>query len=169
MNIRSELLKIHSKQQTIKIAKYIGEDPQKFSILMKLFFKDENIVVQRSAWVVSYCSISHPQLLKPYLKDVLYYLEKPVHDAVKRNIVRVLQDFDIPRNLTGRLTNTCFRLLTSNKEAVAVKVFSMTILYNLTRNEPDLINELKIRIEDQLPYASPAFLSRGRKILNKIK
>jgi hypothetical protein len=169
MNIRSEILKEHSKKQTIKIAAYVGNNAKRFSELMSIFFKDEHLITQRSAWVVSYCVQAHPELIKPYLKEIVTYLQKPVHDAVKRNIVRILQNMEIPKGLRGRLANSCFHLLSSPKEAVAIKVFSMSVLFNLSKTEPGLSNELRIIIEDQLPYASAGFLSRGKKILNNLK
>jgi hypothetical protein len=43
----------------------------------------------------------------------------------------------------------------------------MTVLYRLIEKEPDLKKELRIILEDELPYASPAFVSRARKILQK--
>lgn len=53
----------------------------------------------------------------------------------------------------------------NKKEAVAIRVFSMQIVANLSQKYLEIRNELKVIIEDELPYAKPAFVSRGRKIL----
>ncbi len=37
MNLRSEILKEHSKKQTDKIVRYIGTDQKKFDELVELF------------------------------------------------------------------------------------------------------------------------------------
>jgi hypothetical protein len=51
---------------------------------------------------------------------------------------------------------------------VAVKVFAMTVLSTIINDQPDLKKELKTIIEDQLPYASPGFVARARKIIKKL-
>ncbi len=169
MDLRAEILKEHSKAQTMKIVKFIGDDSKKFKELMNLFFNDEYRVVQRSAWIVNNCAGNHPELIKPYLKKMIDYLQKPVHDAVRRNTIRILQFIDIPKNLTGKAANVCFNLLQSKDEPVAVKVFSMTVLGKLCKTEPGLKNELQLLIEDQLPYSTAGFRSRAKRILKELK
>lgn len=169
MNLRNEILKEHSKRQTLKIAKFIGNDETKFKTLMHLFFNDEYRVVQRAAWVVNICTEAHPGLIEPYLNKMLDYLRKPVHDAVKRNTVRIFQFVDIPKKLIGKTVTICFELLQSKNESVAVKVFSMSVLGRIVQNEPELKNELRLIIEEQLPYSTAGFLSRAKKILKNIQ
>jgi len=83
---------------------------------------------------------------------------------MQRNILRFLQDIEIPKRFYGIVTDRCFALM-DTKEPIAVRVFSMTVLANIAKQEPDLKKELRIAIEDQLPYASAGFLSRARKVL----
>lgn len=168
MNLRNEILKEHSKSQTLKIVKFIGNDEAKFKALMHLFFNDEYRVVQRTAWVVNMCAEAHPSLIKPYLNKMLDYLHMPVHDAVKRNTVRIFQFVDIPTKLIGKTASICFELLQSKDESVAVKVFSMTVLGRIVQHEPELKNELRLIIEDQFPYSTAGFSARAKKVLKKL-
>jgi hypothetical protein len=97
------------------------------------------------------------------------YLYTPgIHNAVKRNTMRLLQFAKIPKAYSGQVVEKCFHYLLDKKEAVAVKVFSMTVLSHIVRNEPELKHELRIIIEDYLPYATPGFISRARKVLKEI-
>ena len=80
-----------------------------------------------------------------------------------------MQDVDVPENLIGEVVDICFGLMESNNTPIAVKVFSMTVLANISIKEPDLKNELALIIEDQMPYGSVGFRNRGAKILNKIR
>ena len=59
----------------------------------------------------------------------------------------------------------CFQLLNNPKEAVAIRVFAMTVLYNLTLQEPDLAHELYDSIEMHMEGALPGYKSRGGRIL----
>ncbi len=168
MNIKEELLKEHSKAQAEYIANYIGRDKARFSALVALFTGPIYRVSQRAAMTLSKCIDNHPELLSPHLKSLISNLEGDVHVAVKRNTLRVLQDIQLPKSLWGQMTEICFNVLTSGDEPIAVKVFAMTVLNNIVQKEPDLKNELKIVLEDQLPYGSAGFKSRATKILKTL-
>ena len=47
MNIKTALLKEHSKKQCAAIVKYVGKNPERFAGLMKCFFEGEYRVTQR--------------------------------------------------------------------------------------------------------------------------
>lgn len=169
MNIREALLEEHSKKQTERIARYIGSDQKRFAQLIKLFLEGEYRVVQRAAWVMSYCAERHPELVMPYLEKLLDNLDNTkLHDAVKRNTLRIFEVIDIPEKLQGKLVDICFRTL-SGQDPVAMKAYSITILLNICREEPDLKNELRLVIEELMPYGSAAVKSRGRKALKELE
>jgi hypothetical protein len=168
MNLREEILREHSKSQTLKIVKYIGNDKERFAELINLFLGNTYRITQRAAWAVSYCAEEHPELIIPYLERMLDNLNQPVHDSVKRNTLRTFQDIDIPEKLQGKAADICFKLLRDKDETIGTKVFAMTVLHNLSKQHPDLENELRIAIEEQMPYASAGFRSRGSKILKAL-
>ena len=168
MNLRNTILREHSKRQTVKIINYIGNNQQRFDELVKLFLGNEYRVTQRAAWPLSYCVQAHPNLIKKHLKKIILKMKNPVHAAVKRNTVRFLQDIDIPASLEGITADICFQMLNSNDEPIAVKVFSMTVIANICKSHPELRQELKLSIEEQLPYATTGFQNRANKILKKL-
>ena len=65
----------------------------------------------------------------------------------------------------GAVADICFKFLNSAKEAIAVKVFAMDVLLNIVGKFPEMKEELKISIKDQLPFGSAGFQNRGTKIL----
>jgi len=167
---RMDLLQLiqeeHSKSQCDKIVAYIGNDKKKFAWLMKIFLTGENRDVQRAAWPLSYCVQAHPHLVEPYFKELLNMLEKPgVHNAVQRNITRLLQTVTIPKRYQGKVMDTCFGFIESHDTPVAIKAFSLTILEKLSKDYPDILPELKLIIEERWEHETAAFRSRGRKIL----
>ncbi|UII32962.1 hypothetical protein LVD17_03860 [Fulvivirga ulvae] len=169
VDIREELLKEHSKSNANKIARYISDDARRFGLLMVLFLSNEYRVTQRAAQVVSICTDNYPDLISPYLKQLILNLRNDIHDAVKRNSLRILQNIELPDSLHGEMADIGFSILASGEEPVAIKVFAMTVLANLCKREPDLKNELQIIIEDQMPYGSAGFISRGSKILKRLQ
>lgn len=169
MDLRKTILAEHSKAQVDKIVKWIGKDQQRFDELFRLFLHDEYRVVQRAAWPLSYLVIAHPPLIKKHFGRLLNKLKEPgIHEAVKRNTVRLLQDIDIPVKYHGEVMNTCFAYISSPTEKAAVKAFSLTILEKLSLQYPEIKPELKTIIEDQWDFETPAFRSRAKYILRRI-
>ena len=168
MNLKEEILKADFKDQAVYVANEVNGNDELFAELMILFFSKDARTCQRAAWVVSHCVERNPWQATPYLGKMVKNLNNNVGDATKRNTVRVLQFVDIPEKLWGETIDICFKYLSSN-EAIAIKVFSMTVLYNLSQKIPEIRNELKVIIEDQLPYGSAGFKSRGKKILKRLE
>ena len=170
MDIRQALLKEHSKKQAHKIAAYVGSDKKRFDDLMKLFLGNEYRVTQRAAWIVGISVQKNPSLAKNYFKTLIALLDAPgAHPAVTRNIVRILQFIEIPKKFHGRLMDICFRFVSTPETAVAVKVFSLSILENLSTKYPEIKQELKLLIEETWPNSTAAFKSRARKILKSLQ
>ena len=169
MNLEDEILREHSKCQVVKIGTWVGKGPQRFKRLMELFLGTDYCVTQRSAWVVSYCADHHPALLRPWLPAMVKKMQEPgVHDAVPRNIVRILQDIDIPRAILGRVMAQCFDYLASPACPIAVRANAMTVLCNIAKKEPAIREELRATINLMLPHAGSGLLSRGRKVLKQL-
>ena len=76
---------------------------------------------------------------------------------------------DIPDDLLGITADICFSFLNSCQEPVAIRAHSMTILYNIVKKYPELKEELKVSIEDQIPYGSAGIKNRGNKILKALE
>jgi len=166
MDLHHLLRAEHSKKQTDRIVRYIGNDATRFAVLMALFFKGEYRITQRAAWPLSYCVRAYPALIGPYFKPLLDNLSrKDIHMAVIRNTVRLLQDVDIPKKYHGRVMSICFEFIQSPETPIAVKAFSLTILANLSTLYPEILGELKLIIEEQWEHATSAFCSRAKKIL----
>lgn len=171
MNIEERLIQEHSKHTTEEIAKYIGNDTDRFADLMQLFFGQELVLVQRSAWVLTHVCVEHPTLILPYQKEMIQALQQPIHPAVQRNILKILADkpLVLDEETEGHLVNICFDLIPQPHLPAAIRVHAMQYIANLTTRYPELAIELKTVIEDGMEHGTAGFRSRGAKILNKIR
>jgi len=172
MNIKEELLKekVQTKTQALAIAEYACSSPKHFKELIKCFLANEYRLAQRAAWSVSWAARKKPELIKPYIKDIVAQLTRTdVHDAVIRNSVRVLEAIEIPEELHGDVMNACFAFIEKPFTPVAIKAFSLTTLFNLSKIYPEIKNELKLLIQSNWENETPAFKSRGKKILKALK
>jgi hypothetical protein len=166
VDIRQSLMAVHSKQQAAAIAEFIGDDPARFAELMKLFFAGEYRLTQRAAWPMSYCAELHPELIRPYLPKLLKCLRRgDQHDAVRRNVLRLLQYVEIPKRLMGRVYTHCVDFIDDPDQPIAVRAFAMTVAARIAETEPDLLNELRLVVSKHLPNSTPAFRVRARNIL----
>jgi hypothetical protein len=169
-NLREQILKEHSKAQCTIIVNWVGASQQRFNELFNLLLNDEYRVVQRAAWPVSNCAIAHPNFITKHWAALIKNLQKPnLHNAVKRNSIRLLQNISIPKKYQGQIMDICFNYVESPTEAVAVKAFSLTVLSNLAQQYPEIIPEIKLLIEEQLERQTAAFKSRAKMFLKEVE
>jgi hypothetical protein len=166
MDLRTQLLKAHSKENCDLIVAYIGNNQNRFDDLFQLFMGNDKRIVQMSSWPLSYCVEAYPFLIEKKLTALIKNLEKPnQHEAVKRHTTRILQCIEIPKKLHGVVMNICFNYIQDITEKPATKVFSLTILENLAKQYPEIKAELYLILETQMPHESAGFKSRAKKIL----
>jgi hypothetical protein len=166
--LKEQILFEHSREQAIRLRDWVGNDAKRIEILIELFLEDEYRVTQRLAWVIRFVHLKNPHLLQPHFETLVAQLRKPVHDAVKRNVLGLFEDIKIPVELHDELVDICFNFLLNPQEAIVIRIFSMTILYQICQDIPELRNELKLIIEDNLEHGSAGFNHRGKKILSFI-
>ncbi len=117
--------------------------------------------------LICVCSLNYPELFKPHCSRVIASLKNLRSEGAMRNLLKTLAE--VPVRLTkkdkGILLNQCFDYLVSNDYPVAVHVFSMQILYNLSCEIPEIGEELYRILEEKIPDASPGYRSRARRIM----
>ena len=170
MDIREALLEEHSKSQCRKIVDYVGNDKKRFRLLMEAFLSNEYRITQRAGWPLSEIAVTHPSMIGPYFAQLVKLLKQPdVHNAVLRNITRVFQVVSIPKKYHGEVMTLCFEFIGNPQTPIAVKAFSLTILENFLPEYPDIGPEMKLIIEERFADETPAFKSRAKKILRRLK
>ncbi len=170
MNLRTQILKEHTRANCDIIVNWIGHSQDRFDQLFDLFFHGDHRMNQKAAWPLCNVVNQHPVLIKKHFPRLLENLQKPgIHDAVKRNSLRLIQNLAIPRRYHGTVMNYCFDCIISPNEKVAAKAFALTILENLSKYYPEIKSELQTVIEERWEYETAAFHSRAKKILRRLK
>jgi len=171
MNIREELLKqqIHFKKHALAITEFALSSDENIKELMACFLSKDIRVAQRAAWSVNWAAQKRPDIIEPYMGVLVSQLNKTdVHDAVIRNSLRILEELTIPEEFHGEVMNACFTFLQKRETAIAIKAFALTVLFNLSKIYPDIKNELRFIIEENIDYETAAYKSRGKKILARL-
>jgi len=165
MNYIQQLLKEHSRSNTDIIAKAIGSDAVEFKKIIDIIYNEKAPIPQRASWLLSAINKNQPELLNPYIPLFIDSISTFETDGIKRNMALVLATNIIPEKLQGKLVNVCFDLLLSSEETVAVKVHAMQAIANIAKKHPELQNELKAAIEDQLSKTSIAFHAKAKQVM----
>lgn len=172
MDVRKTILaeKIYLKPTADKVTAYAAKSPENFKELMDCFFSNEYRLAQRAAWSVSYAARKKPVFVKPYLEQIAAMVVRTdVHDALIRNSVRILQEIELPEALHGTIMNACFAFIEKPSTPAAIKAFALTTLHNLSKTYPEIGDEIVAIIEQQWDNETPAFKSRGKKILEQLR
>jgi len=171
MNFREQLLAELSKQNTVYIASVIGTNKKLFKEMFDLILTNEEYISGRAAWVIEHIWLDHPEMIEPYINEMIDFLKISKYDNQKRHFTKILSTRnlnELDEDHLGILIDRCFTWLEDPIYPTAVKMFSMQIIYNYIETEPALAPELIAIIENQYADSTPGFKNRGDKILKKL-
>lgn len=142
----------------------------KVSDLMKFAFGNDVKLSNRALWVMSHCSKIEPKTIKPYYSQLILKLrESNLTDAFKRNTLNVLSENDIPQKHQILMLDLCYRYLHNSAEAIAIRALCVPIIFKLSQNHPELLQELKGSLNHILSQENtPALYAKARIFLKKI-
>lgn len=170
MDIIAALKEEHSKSQTLKIVRYVGNNKERIRELLTIFLNGEYRVTQRAAWPLGYVAIENPKLVEPYFKKLIDKLrDRNQHPSIPRNILRIFQEIEIPEKYHGSLVDQCFNFIMEVSHPVAVRAFAITVAANISVHYPELKNELMIILEELKKYPQqPAITSRIKSAVKRL-
>ena len=151
-----------------RLAQFVAENPKSIPFLWNLISIKPYPINARAAWVFEYLCTNNEVLFSSYIKTIAIYFPKTENESVMRILSKLLMLKPIPEKEEGNVLNAAFDWLTNKDLPIAVRVNCMQIVFNLTGKYPDLQNELRGIIENEIETGKPAFKSRGRKILTQL-
>lgn len=160
-----------SMQEADWVANSAIENPAIFNKLIEYSYSSDRKLAFRASWTLSkVCDLS-PELIYPHLPQVVESIMKFDNESVQRSFLRIISLSDMTK-LTARhhgiLADHCFTMLKSGVSAIAIKAYSMDILYKLSLLYPELANELSSSIGIVMEDGSAGLIARGKMILKKI-
>lgn len=169
MNIKEALLREHSKPNTLAIVNYIANDAALFKELVMLLQSDNQRLVQRASWPLSYIVENNPGLVYPHMPLLLKLLDNPMHVAYKRNMFRLLRGMKtIPEKFHSQVIDHCMRAIPNINDAAAVRAFAIHIMGKLFVTYPELANELNVLLEPLTDHELPSIRSSANHVLKQI-
>jgi 8-oxo-dGTP diphosphatase len=160
-----------SMQEAEWVAISAIENPAVFLKLFEYSHSSDKKLAFRASWTLTKVCDKFPEIIYPYLSQIVDVLDKLDNESALRSFLRIISLSDIEkidRRKHGIVADYCFNVLKSGYSAVAVKAYSMEILYRLSLIYPELANELSTTIRILMEDGSAGITSRGRMILKKL-
>lgn len=165
-----ELLAIvRSWENLAFVVRHITDHPEHLDALMRLAFDDSDARNWRAAWMVDKIHEKYPELVIPYLPQMIDFVLTTRNAGKKRHLLKLISLNELPKDRMAELLNFSIETFTSPAEPIAVRAHAMQALYNIARKEPDLGPELIELIRQEMEYhGSAGIKARGRKIIQKL-
>lgn len=149
--------------------KSVIADERLFNQLFQFIFSGDQRWAWRSCWIIDNAAEEFPDLLADKLPEIIAGLSSTQNGSLKRHFTRILCRYQIEEEYLGVIVNRCFELLAPS-EPVAVRVYALQLLFNITLHQPDLKGELISVIESLLEEGGSAgFINRSNKLLQQLR
>lgn len=158
-----------SKSQIEEVSIVVYHSDELFNEMIDVILNGKNHEAFMASWALGYAGIKRSDWFYARLPEIFERLEKPAHESVIRNTLRVIWKTKIPKNMEGLITQKCIEWLENKESSIATHAFSIHIMAKIIEHEPELCNEIRDIVESILPYASSGVINSGEKLLKKIR
>ncbi len=149
----------------------LEQKPELFNDMLSLCMESKYPMAMRAARVIQFYCDKFPETILNHIDYVIPLFIKTNVDGVKRSIMKIFID-RIDVNLIpdlGLVLSKCYDWLLSDKEPIAVRVYSLELINKIALSEPDLFLELKIVIEQMDFDNYPSLRYRTQRILKYLR
>jgi 8-oxo-dGTP diphosphatase len=171
----ADLQTIVNNMMGMKEAEWVAasaiDNPAIFLKLFEYSLSTDKRLAFRASWTLTKVCDRFPEIIYPYLEQIVENLSKINNESSLRSFLRIISLSELEKissRKQGLLADFCFSALNSGFSAIAVKAYSMEILYKLSLVYPELANELSTSIGILMEDGSAGITSRGRAILKKL-
>jgi 8-oxo-dGTP diphosphatase len=169
--LRSMVENMMGRKEAEWLAESVIENGEILRKLLEYSFSKDKKLAFRASWTLSKVFEKYPDLLGSDIQQMIGSLETLDNESVQRSFLRIISMSDlnsVSQKQHGILADHCFKMLKSGFSAIAIKAYSMEIIYKLALIYPELANELSSTINMLQGEGSAGILARGHIILKKL-
>ncbi len=147
------------------------DNPAILQKLMEYSYSANKRLAAHSSWSLSKVFDMNPGLISPLLPAIIGSLSKITNESTERSFLKIVslsEMTELSEKQHGLLADHCFNRLRSGFSAIAVKAYSMEVIYKLALIYPELANELSASISMLKDDKSAGIIARSRIILKKL-
>lgn len=169
IDLKSELINDIRSFKAPELAKYVLTH-ELISDLINYSLDRDYLLSSRAMWVLGHVSDVDNSLIPPYYSKLILNLKnKDLHNGVIRNTLRLFQKYKVPKKHETFMLDKCYEYITNPKEAIAVRAFAITVVFNISKPFPELLNELKLILNEvNKQEEAPGIKSRVKNTLKNI-
>jgi hypothetical protein len=144
LNLKEELLPDIREFKAPALAQKIINLSQ-INELVAFAFEKDHLLSSRAMWVLGHCSDLDYDCIIPYHIKLINNLKHDnLHNGVIRNTLRLFQKHPVPKKMESFMLDKCFAYIKNPTEAIAVRAFAITVVFNISKPYPELLNELSL-------------------------
>ncbi len=162
-----ELSVLSGKRHMLAVAKTLCDKDDGIKTLMSIVAKGSPRLSWRAAWIIENLFYYKPESLNDYFDEMLKILLSTQCDGVRRHILKIFGMIAMEERWVGQLAQLCFSIVPNQQRPVAVRVYGMQILYNISCLEPELRTELLLLLHGN-EFESPGVKSKKAKLSKMI-
>lgn len=147
-------------------------NPAVMRVLMDYSRGNEKTLSFRSAYTIQKASEKKAGVLENYYAEMIEALPSLKNESAIRSYLNIFIAAGVSGlsdREQGILADKCFIWLNDSESAIAIKAYSMEIIYQLTTLYPELSIELVASIKNNMEGGSAGIKARGQIILNRLK
>lgn len=148
-------------------ATYIIENKIPVSEFSQLLFAPQPLAT-RFTWVLGTIVVMSPTHIAPAITYFFNQRHKTTIPGFNRSLAKMFAFAGIPEEIEGEAIDELFRWLADKNSNVSTKTYAITALHHAVRKYPDLKNEFRLAVFDQMGRTTIAFKKRAEKILKEL-
>ncbi len=147
----------------------ICHHPEYLKDIYQLISDEKQTVSWRAIWVCEKLSEVHPDWFVPLREEIIHKLLNCKHEGSKRLLMSILYNIPVSSPISIELLNYCFDHMLAPQESIGVQALSIRMAYLLCKNEPELLQELRLILENtDVDFYSTGVKTTIRNVLKKI-
>lgn len=164
-----QILADFSKPHIVKMAEMIAANEQLFAQMYGFLGSSDNTLSWRTAWVCTELCKKRPEWFVPHRADLVKKIVKQnIHPGTRRLLLNVLLALPDEKPINVSLLNYCLDHMFSHEVPIAEQSVCIKLAYRLCLQEPELLNEFFMIVDDAAPHVSaPAVLCAIKNIKKK--
>lgn len=152
-------------------AQFVLENPETFPDLLDASLAQEYPLSMRASRVVYLCATADPDLIRPYLGELVEKMPE-LHDrSVIRNFLHLFDDFvgELSEEELGKLLHLCFEYVEDISQTIAIRTYGLRLLYLISQRVPEIKPEVISIIRFHSPEAPAGFQAQAYQIIRKLE
>jgi hypothetical protein len=141
-----------------------------FKELIELSLKEKPTISARASRVTDFCTREQPEIILPFLSTIIESLRTMKDQSNLKNFVSILIRYldKIDEDSLGKLVDLCFKWINSASSTIALKIYSIDIIYIVVITYPELKNEFILSLENLVIHGSAGEKNKAGRLLKKL-